>query len=83
MNASLPDLVKAAANVTVNTTPWYNVLNIFTLKGVQFTSFAKSKEFNKDLYEDLVAPSLQTNLSVETWPNGGGRLPSNCTKQFK
>lgn len=83
MNASLSDLIKAANNITVNSAPWYSMMNLFTIKGIQFTSFAKSKGFNKDLYEDLVAPSLQTDLFVETWPNGGGRLPSNCTKQFK
>ncbi|XP_018579451.1 plancitoxin-1 isoform X2 [Anoplophora glabripennis] len=83
LKASLPDLVKAAMNVTINTAPWYSVMEILTQKGVQFTSFAKSKAFNKDLYEDLVAPSLETDLYVETWPNGGGRLQSNCTKKYK
>ncbi|KAJ8969395.1 hypothetical protein NQ314_001794 [Rhamnusium bicolor] len=80
---SLPDLAKAAANVTIQNAPWYHVMNIVSRKGTQFLSFAKTRNFNKDLYEDLVAPSLETDLFVETWPNGPGRLQSNCTKRFK
>ncbi|KAJ8976824.1 hypothetical protein NQ317_011820 [Molorchus minor] len=83
LEASLPELVKVAQNVTINNAPWYHVLNLESLNGTLFTSFAKSKNFNKDLYEDLVAPSLGTDLFVETWLNGAGRLPSNCSKQFK
>ena len=48
--------------------------------GIDFTQFAKSKAWDKDLYEDLVAPSLKDGLKVETWRDGsGGRLPSFCT----
>ena len=31
-----------------------------------------------DLYDDFVAPDLQTDLLTETWLNGRGRLPSEC-----
>ena len=33
-------------------------------------SFAKTTEFQEDLYAGLVAPTLQSNLLTETWNNG-------------
>ncbi|XP_011163300.2 deoxyribonuclease-2-alpha [Solenopsis invicta] len=51
--------------------------------GVEFTSFAKSDRWDKDLYEDFVAPTLQTDLFAETWLNGRGRLPSDCEQVKK
>lgn len=47
-----------------------------------FTLFSKSKAWGKDLYSDLISPTLKASLSVETWRDGsGGRLPSFCTKE--
>ncbi|XP_023029626.2 deoxyribonuclease II [Leptinotarsa decemlineata] len=83
LKSLVPNLAKAAANVTVDSAPWYHITNLYSKSGVQFTSFAKSKQFCKDLYEDLVAPYLESDLVVETWPNGPGRLPSDCKKLFK
>ena len=42
--------------------PYYHEELLNTLGGVKLTSFAKYKLFNKDLYADLVAPSLKTSL---------------------
>ena len=47
--------------------------------GVNHTSFAKSKDFDHDLYHKLVAPHFKASLLVETWGNGQGKLPSNCS----
>jgi deoxyribonuclease-2 len=47
---------------------------------ITYISFAKSKYFGSDLYSDLVAPYYDTDLLVETWQNGRGKLPSNCSK---
>jgi len=35
-----------------------------------------------ELYMDWVAPTLQSNLLVETWQNGRGKLPSSCGRKF-
>jgi len=60
-------------------------LNLESLKGQDFTSFYKSGKFGKDLYEDLVAPKLESSLFVESWMHGksGDLLPSDCMSSFK
>uniref|UniRef100_A0A1A9WCM8 Uncharacterized protein n=1 Tax=Glossina brevipalpis TaxID=37001 RepID=A0A1A9WCM8_9MUSC len=61
------------------TEPYYNVLEIKSLQNVPFKSFAKSSKYNQELYEDLMAPKLGSNLLVESWRNGGGNIASNCS----
>lgn len=51
--------------------------------GEVFHHLAKSKQANMDLYEDLVAPSLDADLWVETWQNGGGNCGSYCKSKYK
>ncbi|CAG5133990.1 unnamed protein product, partial [Candidula unifasciata] len=64
--------------------PYSSVLQMTSLGGQQFTSFAKSGKFEADLYDALVAPTLQQDLLVETWLNGeGGKLDSNCSANYK
>ena len=66
--------VKAAKGRHVKKAPFFSVFNFQSVSGqASFTSFAKFNKFGKDLYADLVAPSLKTNLLVETWPNGRGK----------
>ncbi|CAG9857900.1 unnamed protein product [Phyllotreta striolata] len=76
-------LAEAASGTTITSPPWYHLASIKSISNVEFLSFAKSERFNKELYVDLVAPGLQTDLNVETWPNGKGKLASNCTLPFK
>jgi len=64
--------------------PWYSVKNLTSLAGTTFLSFAKSHKFGADLYDDLVAPTLKSDLLVETWlRTSGGNMTSNCTAKFK
>lgn len=77
------ELEKAQQTKFVKNPPFYNMETLVSSKGVHFTSFAKSRKFKKELYEDWVAPSLNDNLYVETWRNGGGNIPSDCTKHTK
>jgi hypothetical protein len=38
-----------------------------SLGGTAFIDFAKSKEWGKDLFEDLVAPYFKADFLVESW----------------
>ncbi|XP_060531435.1 deoxyribonuclease-2-alpha isoform X2 [Cylas formicarius] len=80
---TIPELAKAASNITITSSPWFSIKEITSKDGAKFVSFAKSRHFLKDLYSDLVAPSLQSNLWVETWPNEPNRLPSSCDNTFQ
>jgi deoxyribonuclease-2 len=49
-----------------------------------FKLFSKGgKLWGKDLYHDLVAPTLETDTFSETWSRGVGTMASNCTGNFK
>lgn len=48
-----------------------------------FSVFSKSHKFNKELYVDWVAPTLQSDLMVESWLHGPGVINSECDKPFK
>ena len=50
-----------------------------SVAGVQYYQAAKSKAWDKDLWDDLIAPYFDTPMNVETWVNGnGGRQSSIC-----
>lgn len=78
LQGSLPNLYNAAQGSSIQQSPWYNLLNVTTIGGTTFTSFAKTRQFGKELYADLIAPFLNTNLFVESWLHGGTKLPSSC-----
>jgi len=48
----------------------------------KFQAFAKDKNWDQALYADFVAPTLKSNLAVETWQNGRGSMGSNCSGTF-
>ncbi|BFZ05877.1 hypothetical protein BsWGS_08916 [Bradybaena similaris] len=79
-----PDLKKVIDRHTYPGSPYYSVLQMTSLGGQKFTSFAKSGRFGADLYDRLVAPRLQQDLLVKTWSRGGGgKLDSNCSTTYK
>nr|CAD7393341.1 unnamed protein product [Timema cristinae] len=78
-----PNLMAAANNTRVQSAPWFHQAQINSLQGTKFSSFAKASHFHKDLYADWVAAALETDLVVESWTNGVGPMPSECSKQFK
>lgn len=80
--SSFPSMVKAARGKHVTKAPFFSTTQLTSQAGVLFTSFAKFTKWDKDLYADLVAPSLMVPLAVETWPNGPGKMPSRCQPPF-
>ncbi|PAV81190.1 hypothetical protein WR25_14548 [Diploscapter pachys] len=69
MAVAYPDLAKAIAQEY--STDKSSVIDLKSRGGVTFKSFAKSKYFDQDLYDGLVAPTLKTDLTVESWRRGG------------
>lgn len=78
-----PNVDRLIRGEQVADAPYWNLVDLSTLGQRQFKSFAKSSKFAKELYEDWVAPVLNTNLYVETWRKGPGNFPSNCTQDTK
>lgn len=69
---------------TIKTAPFYSIATLQSSGGSQFVSFAKSRKFQKELYEDLAAPYFDSgDYYVETWRHGPGNLDSDCTKPSK
>lgn len=79
----LPNLYNAAQGFIVQSSPWYHALNLTSKSGTNFLSFAKSRQFGKELYADWISPYLNTSLMVESWLNGAGKIPSECGRLFK
>jgi deoxyribonuclease-2 len=52
---------------------------ITSIKGTSYTVFAKSTQWNNDLWSGCVANVLQKNLSVESWIRGSEIGPSCST----
>lgn len=74
-------MVEALKMQTIKTPPFYNLETLKTHGGSNFVSFAKSRQFKKELYEDWVAPHLNAGDSyVETWRHGAGNIDSDCSK---
>ena len=69
-DTNLPPFAPQALTDIVNGDSASSDSNIATIRGnmgTEFTVFAKSKNWGKDLWEDLVAPRLGSGLYVETW----------------
>lgn len=49
-----------------------------TGKGNNYRSFAKSSNFQDDVYLNVIAADLDTSLLVSTWRRTSGRLRSEC-----
>lgn len=84
------DLQKKLTNINavinkefVKVAPWFQLISLSSIKGMQFLSFAKSRKFGKELYKDWLAAALKSNLFVETWLNGSGKIPSDCSNIYK
>ncbi|XP_011871792.1 PREDICTED: plancitoxin-1 [Vollenhovia emeryi] len=77
---AFPVLTEAAKQKRIRQAPYNNMTPLKSSGGVEFVSFAKSDKWQKDLYDEFVAPTLKTDLYAETWLNGRGRLPTDCAQ---
>lgn len=80
LQTTYPNLHRLASDGKswVTEPPFFNSKRVGNL-----TVFAKAHKFNKELYVDWVAPTLATNLMVESWLHGPGVIGSDCDKPFK
>ncbi|CAB3402798.1 unnamed protein product [Caenorhabditis bovis] len=61
--------------------PYTSIKILKSLDGKNFKHFAKTGNFGKDLYADLVVPEVRSSLKVEIWNHQSGNetnLPSQC-----
>ncbi|XP_043275036.1 plancitoxin-1 isoform X2 [Venturia canescens] len=73
-----PSFVDASNQVRIRDPPYNKKAVIRSTLGLEFTSFAKSDKWQRELYDDFVGPQLNSDLLVESWQNGRGKLPSEC-----
>ena len=83
MKAGNPNMTSAMKGNHVEKAPFNMTLRLKTLGGNEFQAFAKFSDFNADLYDHWIAPYYQAQLYTETWQNGVGKLPSNCSTPYK
>ncbi|PSN49987.1 hypothetical protein C0J52_08765 [Blattella germanica] len=83
LQKQFPNLVAAAEAERVKTAPWYHEQELFSLAGQKFFSFAKAGKFEKELYYDWIAPTLQISLLVESWLNGAGKVENISSLKLK
>lgn len=83
LKGKFSNLERAIAKDWKKSAPYKSLTMLTSFGGRTFSSFAKGKNFNGDLYEDWLAPAINVSLYVETWRNGPGNLVSNCSAPNK
>ena len=73
--------ISALVKGKFSTDPICATHSITTLGGAPHLLFAKSTQWNQDLWSDCVAPKLQTDLVVESWIRGSAIGPS-CSSSY-
>jgi len=66
-NIYVNDVPAALQHSIPRPTATSEAISLTSRGGMQFTAFAKSKAFGKDLYSQLVGPHFQSDMIVETW----------------
>ncbi|KHJ80091.1 deoxyribonuclease-2 domain protein [Oesophagostomum dentatum] len=79
--ADYPVLSQVIAGKYKQGEPYSSTVTLNTINGQKFTSFAKTNQFNNDLYDGLVAPALQSDLIAETWRRGS-EVPLSCSTTY-
>jgi len=62
--------------------PSAKTVSLRSLQGVAYSHFGKNGQWHHDLYYNLVAPTLKTNLIVESWQHGHNNIGPSCKGKF-
>ncbi|KAK6766230.1 hypothetical protein RB195_025867 [Necator americanus] len=81
MAADYPELGQVIAGKYKQGEPYSSTVTLSTIDGQNFISFAKTNQFNEDLYDGLVAPNLKADLIAETWRRGS-EVPLSCSSTY-
>lgn len=65
-----PEFIQGFANGTLDPIEACDKTTVQTQNGMTITYFAKSAQWNNELYGACMAPTLQTPLAVESWIRG-------------
>uniref|UniRef100_A0A915Q332 Deoxyribonuclease II n=1 Tax=Setaria digitata TaxID=48799 RepID=A0A915Q332_9BILA len=79
----IPLLIKVVSKKYQRAAPYFSRVVVHSTEGREFVHFAKTRAFRKDLYFDLIAPSIRSSLETETWQHetsGNRNLHSWCRK---
>lgn len=76
ITASTPDALRDVASGVRNKSPVCNNTVFQTVGGRIVTYFAKSSQWNNELYANCMAPFLKSSLVAETWIRGSVEGPS-------
>jgi len=76
VSVGTPAALLALADGAFSAAPVCDSISFETVGGVNITYFAKSTQWNNELYSQCVAPALQTSLLVESWIRGSAEGPS-------
>lgn len=81
ISANTPSALSKLANGAYSTSAQCKHTSFLTQGGVNVTYFAKSTQWDSELYADCIAPTLRTSLAAETWQHGTSCGPSCGTRE--
>jgi hypothetical protein len=76
ISSTAPPSLQSLANGAYSEAPICTNTSIQTLGGLGITYYAKSTQWNNELYADCIAPNEQSSLFVESWIRGSAEGPS-------
>jgi len=80
---NMPNL-QSVINAQWNTDSTPLTIQVSTRGGVSFDVFAKSREADVELWDDVVEPYYKSGMYVESWMNGAdsNKMPSVCNGKY-
>jgi deoxyribonuclease II len=74
-----PDLIAAIINGKYTTNPVYNVVLISSARFMELDFFAKTSQWNQDIWTNAIAQFYQSNVEVESWLHGNDPIGPTTT----